>query len=70
MDPETQLDGPDGVPDNPGKVLYYKPRTGYRQNPSNNFGITATFSILWIVDRLNCVSRQLGTSRALRASPS
>jgi hypothetical protein len=27
-------------------VLYYKPqRTGYRQNYSNNFGITATFSI-------------------------
>ena len=46
IDPETGLDGPDGVPDNPGKVLYYKPqRTGYRQNYSNNFGITATFSI-------------------------
>ena len=46
IDPETKLDGPDGVPDNPGKVLYYKPqRTGYRQNYSNNFGITATFSI-------------------------
>ena len=45
-DPETGLDIPDGVPDNPGKVLYYKPqRTGYRQNYSNNFGITATFSI-------------------------
>jgi hypothetical protein len=39
-------DGPDGVPDNPGKILYYKPmRTGYRQNFSHNFGITATFSI-------------------------
>ena len=46
IDPETGLDGPDGVPDNPGKVLHYKPqRTGYRQNFSNNFGITATFSI-------------------------
>ena len=46
VDPETEIDGPDGVPDNPGKVLYYKPqRTGYRQNFSNNFGITATFSI-------------------------
>jgi hypothetical protein len=38
VDPETGLDGPDGVPDNPQ-------RTGYRQNFSNNFGITATFSI-------------------------
>ncbi len=46
IDPETGLDGPDGIPDNPGKVLYTKPqRTGYRQNFSNNFGITATFSI-------------------------
>ena len=46
IDPETGLDGPDGIPDNPGNILYYKPqRTGYRQNFSNNFGITATFSI-------------------------
>ena len=46
IDPDTGLDGPDGIPDNPGTVLYYKPqRTGYRQNFSNNFGITATFSI-------------------------
>ena len=46
IDPETGLDGPDGVPDNIGRILYYKPqRTGYRQNYSNNFGITATFSI-------------------------
>ena len=46
IDPETGLDGPDGIPDNPGTVLYYKPqRTGYRQNYSNNFGITATFSV-------------------------
>ena len=46
IDPETGLDGPDGVPDNIGRILYYKQqRTGYRQNFSNNFGITATFSI-------------------------
>jgi len=46
IDPETGLDGPDGVPDNPGRILYTKPqRTGYRQNFSNNFGITATFSV-------------------------
>ena len=46
IDPETGLDGPDGIPDNPGAVLYYKPqRTGYRQNFSHNFGITATFSV-------------------------
>ena len=46
IDPETGLDGPDGIPDNPGKVLYTKPqRTGYRQNFSTNLGITATFSV-------------------------
>ena len=46
IDPETGIDGPDGIPDNPGKVLFYKPqRTGYRQNFSHNFGITATFSV-------------------------
>ena len=45
-DPETGLDGPDGIPDNPGKVLFMKPmRTGYRSNYSNNFGITATISV-------------------------
>ena len=26
IDPETGLDGPDGIPDNPGTVLYYKPQ--------------------------------------------
>jgi len=46
IDPGTGIDGPDGIPDNPGAVLYTKPmRTGYRQNFSNNFGITATFSV-------------------------
>ena len=45
-DPETGLDGPDGIPDNPGRVLFMKPmRTGYRSNYSNNFGITATISV-------------------------
>jgi len=46
IDPETGLDGPDGIPDNPGKILFYKPqRTGYRSNFSNNFGVTATISV-------------------------
>jgi len=46
IDPVTGIDGPDGVPDRPGYVIYTKPtRTGYRQNYSNNFGITATFSV-------------------------
>ncbi len=37
---------PDGRPDNPGNVLFYKPiRTGQKTNFSINGGITATFSI-------------------------
>ena len=46
IDPETGVNGPDGIPDRAGHILYYKPqRTGYRQNYSNNFGITATISV-------------------------
>lgn len=37
---------PDGKPDNPGKVLFYRPvRTGQKTNYSFNSGITATISI-------------------------
>ena len=37
---------PDGRPDNPGKVLFYRPvRTGQKSNFSINSGITATISI-------------------------
>ncbi len=37
---------PDGRPDNPGNVLFYKPiRTGQKNNYSINGGITATISI-------------------------
>ena len=37
---------PDGVPDNPGNVLFYRPiRTGQKSNYSVNGGITATISI-------------------------
>ena len=37
---------PDGRPDNPGNVLFYKPvRTGQKTNFSINGGITATISI-------------------------
>ena len=37
---------PDGVPDNPGNVLFYRPiRTGQKTNYSVNGGITATISI-------------------------
>ena len=37
---------PDGQPDNPGNVLFYKPvRTGQKTNLSINGGITATVSV-------------------------
>ena len=46
VDPATGVEGPDGIPDSPGEILYHKPqRTGYRQNYSHNLGITATLSI-------------------------
>lgn len=44
-DPEGNV-VPDGVPDNPGNVLYYRPiRTGQKTNLSVNGGITATISV-------------------------
>ena len=46
IDPETGLNGPDGIPDSPGRVLFYKPiRTAQKSNFSINGGITATISI-------------------------
>lgn len=46
IDPVTGVNGPDGIPDNPGRVLYTRPmRTGYRSNFSSNLGITATLSV-------------------------
>jgi hypothetical protein len=43
---EDGNDIPDGVADNAGKVLYYRPvRTGQKNNYSVNSGITATISI-------------------------
>jgi hypothetical protein len=45
FDPEGNA-VPDGRPDNPGNVLFYKPvRTGQKTNFSINGGITATISI-------------------------
>lgn len=36
----------DGIPDNPGRILYYKPiRTGQKNNLSWNGGLSATLSI-------------------------
>ena len=45
FDPEGNA-VPDGQPDNPGNVLYYRPiRTGQKTNYSINGGITATISV-------------------------
>ncbi len=45
LDPEGNP-VPDGRPDNPGNILFYKPtRTGQKTNLSINGGITATLSI-------------------------
>ena len=40
------VDGPDGIPDNPGDVTWYKPvRTDMKANQSFNAGVSATLSI-------------------------
>ena len=45
IDPEGNP-APDGRPDNPGNILFYKPvRTGQKTNFSINGGITATISV-------------------------
>ena len=46
MQIEMDVDGPDGVPDNPGEVVWEKPvRTDMTANNNFNLGISATFSL-------------------------
>ncbi len=43
---EIEVDGPDGIPDNPGDVIWNKPvRTDMRANNNFNLGLSATLSI-------------------------
>ncbi len=43
---EMEVDGPDGVPDNPGQVVWNKPvRTDMSANNNFNIGLSATFSL-------------------------
>ena len=42
---EVEVDGPDGIPDNPGQVMWEKPvRTDMTANNNFNLGLSATFS--------------------------
>ena len=46
MDITVDVDGPDGIPDNPGQVIWEKPvRTDMTANQSLNIGLSATLSI-------------------------
>ena len=46
MQIEMEVDGPDGVPDNPGEVVWEKPvRTDMSANNNFNVGLSATFSL-------------------------
>ena len=46
MQIEMEVDGPDGVPDNPGQVVWEKPvRTDMSANNNFNIGLSATFSL-------------------------
>ena len=45
MQIEMEVDGPDGIPDNPGEVVWEKPvRTDMTANNNFNLGLSATFS--------------------------
>ncbi len=46
MQIEVEVDGPDGIPDNPGQVVWEKPvRTDMSANNNFNLGLSATLSI-------------------------
>ena len=46
MDITVDVDGPDGIPDNPGKQIWQKPvRTDMKANQNFNLGLSATLSI-------------------------
>ena len=46
MEITIEQDGPDGIPDNPGRVVWQKPvRTDMKANQSFNIGLSATLSI-------------------------
>ena len=46
MEITVDVDGPDGLPDNPGEVVWMKPvRTDMRANQNFNLGLSATLSI-------------------------
>ena len=46
MQIEMEVDGPDGIPDNPGQVVWEKPvRTDMSANNNFNIGLSATLSL-------------------------
>ena len=46
MEITVDVDGPDGLPDNPGEVVWMKPvRTDMRANQNFNLGLSATLSV-------------------------
>jgi hypothetical protein len=46
MQIEVEVDGPDGIPDNPGQVVWEKPvRTDMTANNNFNLGLSATLSL-------------------------
>ena len=46
MQIEMEVDGPDGIPDSPGEVIWNKPvRNDMKANNNFNIGLSATFSL-------------------------
>jgi len=58
MQIEVEVDGPDGIPDNPGEVAWNKPvRTDMKSNQNLNLGLSATLS--WPMDgKLQALCKQ------------
>ena len=63
MQIEVEVDGPDGVPDNPGEVIWEKPvRTDQTANNNFNIGLSATIS--WPLDnKLQDLCKQAATTQ-------
>jgi len=63
MQIEVDVDGPDGIPDNPGQVIWNKPvRTDMKANNNFNLGLSATIS--WPLDnQLQNLCKQAATTQ-------
>ena len=56
MQIEVEVDGPDGIPDNPGDVVWEKPvRTDMSANNNFNLGLSATLSLPLVASPMDTI---------------